>query len=377
MLMSIQHDTRREHARLFVAGVCFMAGIVGLIGLSLAIYDKAFASVTWVTLHADRAGLQLAKYGDVRIHGGLVGQVRSISQNGHEAVIKLALQPDSAKNIPDNVTANIVPTTLFGQKYVSLVDPKYPSRTPLTNGTVIPASRVHTTVELQQILANLFPLLRSIRPADLNATLYAISHALIGNGNKIGQSMTDLNTYLVGFNQHLPTLEQDLQLLSSVSQSYADAAPDLIRLLRNGTVTARTITAKQDTLPGFIRDVTDLAHTGTSMLQTNGPAIVASVRYAAPIAQLLDTYHPEFPCLLQGLTRYTGYLAQIFRGNRIWQGLRMAKDPYKRAYNASDRPVNGEVGHGPWCLGLPYPKVPAGYQPLKDGTNLDNPPKGG
>jgi hypothetical protein len=46
------------------------------------------------------------------------------------------------------------------------------------DGDVIPASRVTTNVELQQVLATLFPLLRSIRPADLNTTLYALSTAL-------------------------------------------------------------------------------------------------------------------------------------------------------------------------------------------------------
>lgn len=34
----------------------------------------------------------------------------------------------------------------------------------------------------------------------------------------------------------------------------------------------------------------------------------------------------------------------------------------------------GEVGHGPWCLGLPNPKIPADPQPLDDGTRQDDDP---
>ena len=41
--------------------------------------------MTMVTVKADRAGLQLAKFGDVRLHGVLVGQVRGVSQDGDEA----------------------------------------------------------------------------------------------------------------------------------------------------------------------------------------------------------------------------------------------------------------------------------------------------
>jgi phospholipid/cholesterol/gamma-HCH transport system substrate-binding protein len=48
--------------------------------------------------------------------------------------------------------------------------------------------------------------------------------------------------------------------------------------------------------------------------------------------------------------------------------------PQYREYDERDRPVYGEVGHGPWCLGLPNPPVPAPPQPLDDGTPQDNNP---
>ena len=130
MLVNVRHDTPAEHRRLVYAGLAFMAAAAVLIAFSIAIYQKVFTPVTMVTVKADRAGLQLPKFGDVRIHGVLVGQVRSVSQDGHEAVIKLGLQPSAARSIPDNVSVEIRPTTLFGQKYVSLVDPASPSRTP-------------------------------------------------------------------------------------------------------------------------------------------------------------------------------------------------------------------------------------------------------
>ena len=45
----------------------------------------------------------------------------------------------------------------------------------------------------------------------------------------------------------------------------------------------------------------------------------------------------------------------------------------RRAYTQADAPQYGEVGHGPWCLGLPNPKVPTGFLPLRNGTPLDEP----
>ena len=45
----------------------------------------------------------------------------------------------------------------------------------------------------------------------------------------------------------------------------------------------------------------------------------------------------------------------------------------RRAYTQADRPQYGEVGHGPWCLGLPNPPVPSVFVPLRNGTHLDEP----
>lgn len=372
MLVNIHHDTKAEHRRLVYAGIGFMTAMALLIALSIAIYQKVFTPVTMVTVKADRAGLQLPKFGDVRLHGVLVGQVRSVSQDGTQAVIMLGLEPEAARNIPDNVSVEIRPTTLFGQKYVSLVDPAEPSDRPLSDGDVIPSSRVNTNVELQQVLATLFPLLRSIRPGDLNSTLYALATALQGRGEKLGRTVEDLESYLAAMNQQLPTLRKDLTLLADVSNTYGLAAPDLVNLLENATTTARTVAEKQKQLSGFLTSMTKLSTVSTRVLATNERGIIREAELARPLTKLLDTYSPEFACLLKGTDRYTDNLAQIFAGNRVRQS--MSFDAVqRRAYTEADRPQYGEVGHGPWCLGLPNPKVPTGFLPLKNGTNLDEP----
>ena len=124
MLINIHHDSAKEHNRLLVAGVVFLSVIALLVWLSIAIYNKTFDSSTVVTVKADRAGLQLAKFGDVRINGVLVGRVDKIDQDGEQAEITLAIDNDAARKIPANVSVRILPTTLFGQKFVALVRPE-------------------------------------------------------------------------------------------------------------------------------------------------------------------------------------------------------------------------------------------------------------
>jgi len=372
MLINITHDTKAEHRRLFLAGVAFLTVMVLLVGLSIAIYNKTFTNPTMVTIKADDAGLQLAKFGDVRRHGALVGHVREISNDGKQAVIKVALVPASAESIPENITVEILPTTLFGQKYISIKDPTDPSEKSLSDGDVIPAARVRTNVELQKILADLFPLLRSIRPADLSSTLHALATALRGRGNQLGETMVKLDSYLTTMNVHLPTLQKDLVLLARVSRTYAIAAPDLVRMLRNATTTAQTLTEKESQLETFIVDVTGLGETSTRVLTRNEDNIVRAAALSRPLLRLLDTYSPEFPCLIKGAERYAGRLNQIFRKAKVWQTMSLAANQ-RRPFDGRDRPVYGEQGHGPKCWGLPYPKQPlAPPVNFKNGTELDS-----
>ena len=373
MLVNVHYDSPAEHRRLLLAGVVFLTVIALLIGLSIAVYQKAFADVTMVTIKADRAGLQLAKFGDVRVNGALVGAVREVNQDGEEASIEVALSPAAAEEIPDNINVEILPTTLFGQKYLAFVDPDSPSSSSLQDGDVIPSDRVETNVELNRILSNLFPLLRAVRPADLNATLNALATALNGRGEELGETIEKLDSYLGAIDGHLPTLRQDLILLADVADTYADAAPDLIGILRNATTTSRTVLEKRQQLDVFFSDLAGLANTSTRILSDNETNLIRVGEVTEPILQLLATYSPEYPCLLKGLARYRPRLASVFRGNMIRQFF-VFNTPQYREYDERDRPVYGEVGHGPWCLGLPNPPVPAPPQPLDDGTPQDNNP---
>lgn len=367
MLVNIHHDSRREHNRLLVAGVAFLTVIALLIGFSIAIYQKTFEHNTMITIQADRAGLQLAKFGDVRVNGALVGQVRGIEQNGKNAEITVALRPEAADDIPTNVTVEILPTTLFGQKFISFVMPEDPATDSLEDGDVIGKDRVDTNVELSQILADLFPLLRAVRPADLNVTLNALSTALEGRGEQFGETLDDLQVYLAEIDQSLPTLREDLVKLADVADIYDLAAPDLLAMLRNLTVTARTVVDLRADLDVFFSDLSGLAKTSTRILGDNEVNLIQIGEVSEPLLKLLAVYSPEYPCLLKGAARYEPILSRTFEGNEIKQYLEFGTNQYK-AYTADDLPEYGEVGHGPWCQGLPDPKIPADPIDLDEGV---------
>ncbi len=375
MLVNIHHDSAKEHVRLLVAGIGFVLVMALLIWFSIALYNKEFEPTTRVTVQADRAGLQLAKFGDVRLNGARVGYVDAIDQNGEQAEITLALEPESAEVIPDDIGVQILPTTLFGQKFVQLVPSGGPSTRSLQDGDVIPSDRVETNVELQQILADLFPLLRAVRPADLNKALNALATALDGRGEQLGETLLQLGDYVGEIDDHLPTLQQDLQELATVADAYDDAAPDLLDVLANITVTSKTVTDKAADLDTFFADITGVADTTTRVLRDNEQNLIRVGQVGEPVMALLAEYSPEFPCLIEGAADYAPILARTFEGNQVKQYIQVLGNAQSRVYTEKDLPEYGEVGHGPWCLGLPDNPVKNPRLALENGTDVDeNPP---
>ena len=372
MFVFVQRGTAREHNRLMVAGVFYVALMIALMSLCTAAYLKYFQSVTWVTVEADRAGLQLPKYGDVRMHGVIIGQVREISQRDGKAVVKLGLEPAAARAIPTNADVAIKPTTLFGQKYVEFIDPASEASGPvgLADGTVIASNRVRTTVELDRILARLSTILTTVRPQDVNATLHAVATALSGNGNDLGRSLDKLDAYLATMNAHLPTLRKDLEQLADVAHTYAVAAPDLIKALENGTESARTLKQKDDEFGDLLTGVAGLADDTSDLLRENEKGIDVETRLAVPLLKMLEFYSPEFPCVLKGLDKTINGLDQIFRNSRVYQTMSFG-GTQRPAYREIDRPEWNWADRGPWCLGLPDTAV-IGRPPIGDGTE-DNP----
>ena len=55
------------------------------------------------------------------------------------------------------------------------------------------------------MLSDLYPLLRTVQPAELNMTLNALATALEGRGERLGENLETLDAYLKRINPQIPT----------------------------------------------------------------------------------------------------------------------------------------------------------------------------
>ncbi|HEX6517259.1 MAG TPA: MlaD family protein, partial [Nocardioidaceae bacterium] len=133
-----------------VLGVAFLALLVLLGWVTYAIFTKKFVDFVPVTLQASRVGLQMPDYADVKIRGVMVGEVLDRTVGSSGVRLTLGLYPGTMDTIPANVSARIVPKTLFGEKYVALQVPRDPAPGHIEAGDVITESDV--AIEVDRVL---------------------------------------------------------------------------------------------------------------------------------------------------------------------------------------------------------------------------------
>ena len=351
-------------------GVAFVVVVTLILGLSVASYLQVFTPVVKVTLMAQRIGSQLQNASDVKIRGLIVGEVRSITTTGNGASIELALQPDQVANIPDNVSARILPKTLFGERYVDLIIPTDPSPKAIAGGDVIGQDRSATAIELEKVFDDFLPLLRAVRPEKLSATLNALATALEGRGTQLGQNLVLADTYFAALNPNMPTIAADISGLADLASTYAGAAPDLLRMLKALTTFNNTMVDKQDALAGFLAGTAGFANTTTAFLNANGDRIIQVGRVQRPSLALFSRYSPIYPCFLTGMVNWIPRANQMYSNHVFHITLEVVKP--RAAYKPGEEPAWGEH-RGPGCLGLPSPggsqSNPRPGIKFADGTN--------
>ena len=332
-------------------GVGFLALVVVLGGLTYAIFNKSFVSYDDVTLRASNIGLQLPSRADVKIRGVRVGEVlgATVRRDGNGVDLRLGLYPAERRTIPENVSARILPKTLFGEKYVALQVPARPSARSIRAGDVISESRV--AIEVERVLSDIYPLLRTVQPAQLNYTLTALADALEGRGDRLGSSLVVLDGYLKRMNPKIPLLVDDLGKLATVSDTYAAVVPELATVLRNSVKTGNTFVEKEAKVQALFDDVAGLSSTSKDFLEQNGSNIIRLSRQGQAQLPLFEKYAPEYPCLLQRRrSAPSRSRPEAFRGYTLHINLEpLPRQP--RGYTAADQPVYAERGENRIPLG--------------------------
>lgn len=334
-------------------GIAFLLVVAVLVALSVATFAKVFVDAVTVTLRTDRIGSQMQEAADVKLRGLVVGEVRAISAGPDGATLTLALRPDAVDLIPAKVSARLLPKTLFGERYVDLVAPTGDPGRPIREGDVIPQDRSSVAIELERVFAELLPLLRTVKPEKLAATLNALATALDGRGTTLGQNLVLVNRYVTELNPQMPLIQADISGLADLASTYAEAAPDLLRAFDALRTTNLTLVEKKDQLAGFLAGTAGFANTTTEFLERNDDRIIQVGRVQRPTLAVLAKHAPIYPCLAAGLVNWLPRINDVFSGSQFH--ITMETPPQRGGYRPGQEPAWND-DRGPTCYDLPNPR---------------------
>jgi phospholipid/cholesterol/gamma-HCH transport system substrate-binding protein len=288
----------------FVVGLVYLVVIAALIAVSVMIYNKSFSSSVDVTVAAGDVGPALQSGADVEVRGIVVGSVSSITSNGNGARVHLSIDPGQAGRLPSNVTAEVLPKTLFGQRYVDLVLPVVPSGTHLHDGQEIRTTTAAAPTQLEDVFTHLLPVLQAVRPAQLAETLGAIASSLRGKGAELGQTIDLLSAYLKKFAPKVPAMVHDIKQFATVAKTYTASAPDLLSALRNFATSSQTLVQERGQFIDLLHSVTSASNRFGQFMETNSQDLIDLSHDSLPTLQVLAHYSSEFPCLSRALVNF-------------------------------------------------------------------------
>jgi phospholipid/cholesterol/gamma-HCH transport system substrate-binding protein len=341
--------SRRSSVRL--AAALLASVIVAFAVLTYLSYTAAFASTDTVTVSAPRAGLVMDKGAKVKYRGIQIGKVTGIDYSGDQARLTLAISSDQMHFVPSNATVHIAGNTIFGAKSVEFVPPQAPSPTSLRPDAHVEASAV--ALEVNTLFQSLIDLLHKIDPVELNGTLSALSEGLRSHGDDFGSLLAGLNTLARQANPKLPALQEDFRKAGIVTNTYADAAPDLNTVFDNLPTINRTVVDKQKDLNDTLLAAIGLSNNAYETLEPAEQNFIDAInRLRAPIKVAHD-YSPEFGCFFAGVDRGIKEFAPLIgvRKAGLFTSSSFVLGAPSYTYPESLPIVN--ASGGPNCRGLP------------------------
>lgn len=304
----------------------------------------------------DAAGQGLLAGSDVKVRGVNIGQVRSIALVDGRALVKLRIK--DGEEVPTDATAVIRPKTLFGEKFVDID----PGPTEETGPFLNDGDELTNTLggfELEEVLTDIYPILRAIDPAELMTVLGELADGGDGLGETINRSLVNAEELGRLFADNADLTAEFLEDFAAVSEQLAGSADDLLGLADAANVALPTINDRQDDLVDLLRQTGRLSSDVADLLEHNEAFVEASLGDGSRTVQLLFDRRDQVMPLVIGLRQYVQTLSEAIRID-VGDGTLMAA-------------VKGVLG-GQACGILPCPGAAPTSAAVANGSTAVAPP---
>jgi phospholipid/cholesterol/gamma-HCH transport system substrate-binding protein len=297
-----------------------------------------------LSAYFDRA-VSVFKSSDVRILGLQAGTVRKITVVGNRVRVDMAISNDIP--VPADVSAQIVPQSLIGERYIQLAPAYKDGMAKAKAGHVITEAHTITPVEPDEALAAVKKFLDSLDPHGLGQLVSNLDEDLKGNGAALNDTLGSLSKVVSTFAAKDDQLGHIIDSFDRLTATLATRDQQLGQVLDAFAQVSQVLADERQSISGLVGGLAQVSRDGLELVGQHSADLRADITTLTKAAATIDANLGSVSKLLDA-------------GALIPAGLANAYDPQLRAVNLRNnfsplvndalQALLGELGVPSLCL---------------------------
>jgi virulence factor Mce-like protein len=268
-----------------------------------------------LTAYFDRA-VSVFPTADVRVLGLPAGSVSEVEIDGDQVRIDMRIPSDIA--IPADATAQIVPQSLIGERYIRISPAFKDGMTPAEDGDILEHTII--PVEPDEALAALKEFLDSLDPEGIGDLVTNLDEDLRGNGAGLNDALGSLSQLLETFAEKDDVLVRIVDSFDRLSTTLVTREQQLGEVLDAFAEASQVLADERGSIEALVSGLADLSRNGLALVGEHSSALRADITTLATAAATIEA----------NLTSVTDLLAA---GPELTAGLIDAYNHDLRAFN--------------------------------------------
>jgi len=313
--------TRRRN---IISGLCALVLVIGAMTIGVKWAFGEFDDGYTVTADFAAAGQGLVDGSDVKIRGLDVGHVESIELRDGRALVTMFI--NAGHRIPAHSSSFTVrPKTLFGEKFIDVEPgPDEGSGPFFDDGDEVPLYFVEGDplpedvlrdregrglrsaggFELEQVLADAYPILQAIDPEDVRILIGELATGGRGLGETINRSIVNGERVLDVQAAHDAETRQFLEDLADLAGELADRAPDVVAGAEDLNVALPILTGDAEAFADLLVQLEITSGELADLLEANTAFIESVYGDGQAVLDVLFEHRAQVVPLVVGLRQY-------------------------------------------------------------------------
>ncbi len=216
------------------------------------------------------------------------------------------------ETVPIDSKATIRPKTLFGEKFIDID----PGPTEATGPYLRDEGEIKNTLggfELERVLADLYPILKAVKPEELAVVIGTLAAGGEGEGAAINRSLENLEKLARVQAAHSADTQQFLNDLANLSEEFGRRGDDLIAGARDLNAALPELNKRGNELATFLEEGARLTADVADVLENNRPFLRKTVTEGGKAIQVLYDGRDHIGPLVVGLRQFVQILAEASR----------------------------------------------------------------